>query len=83
MAALANRVKPVENLPKNPTTRPFLWLIVDETGPAQIIRVVRGLGNGLDAKALEAVQQWRFQPARKDGKPVNVRISVEVGFHLS
>ena len=59
-----------------------LWLIVDETGHPRNIRVVRGLGNGLDAKAVEAVEQWRFQPALKDGRPVNVQISVEVGFHL-
>jgi protein TonB len=60
----------------------ILWLIVDETGKPRNIKVVRGLGYGLDAKAVEAVQQWRFQPALKDGKPVNVQISVEVGFHL-
>jgi TonB family protein len=60
----------------------ILWLIVDDTGHPRNIRVVRGLGYGLDAKAVEAVQQWRFQPAMKDGKPVNVQISVEVGFHL-
>jgi TonB family protein len=60
----------------------ILWLIVDETGHPRNIRVVRGLGFGLDAKAVEAVQQWRFQPAMKDGKPVDVQISVEVGFHL-
>jgi len=28
------------------------------------------------------VKQWRFEPALKDGKPVNVQISVEVGFRL-
>lgn len=60
----------------------ILWLIVDEKGQPRNIRVVRGLGFGLDAKAIQAVQQWRFQPALKDGKPVNVQISVEVGFHL-
>jgi TonB family protein len=59
-----------------------LWLIVDEKGHPRNIRVVRGLGFGLDAKAIEAVRQWRFQPALKDGAPVNVQISVEVGFHL-
>ena len=59
-----------------------LWLIVDSTGKPRDIRVARGLGFGLDAKALEAVQQWRFQPALKDGKPVDVQISVEVEFHL-
>ncbi|MGA7400733.1 MAG: energy transducer TonB [Candidatus Sulfotelmatobacter sp.] len=59
-----------------------LWLIVDDQGHPRDIRVVRGLGFGLDSKAVEAVKQWRFQPAMKDGRPVNVQISVEVGFRL-
>src|SRR5258708_2057345 len=60
----------------------ILWLIVDDPGHPRDIRVVRGLGMGLDSKAIEAVKQWRFQPALKDGRPVNVQISVEVGFRL-
>lgn len=60
----------------------ILWLIVDSQGKPRDIRVVRGLGYGLDAKAVEAVRQWRFQPSLKDGKPVDVQISVEVAFHL-
>lgn len=59
-----------------------LSMIVDEQGHPRGLRVIRGLGFGLDAKALDAVRQWRFQPALKDGKPVNVQISVEVEFHL-
>ena len=59
-----------------------LWLIVDSSGHPRDIRVVRGLGFGLDAKALEAVKQWKFQPALKDGRPVDVQISVQVEFHL-
>lgn len=59
-----------------------LWLIVDSTGRPRDIRIQRGLGFGLDAKAVEAVKQWRFQPALKDGRPVDVQISVEVEFHL-
>ena len=59
-----------------------LWLIVDSTGHPRDIRVARGLGFGLDAKAIDAVKQWKFQPALKDGKPVDVQISVEVEFHL-
>ena len=37
---------------------------------------------GLDQKALEAVQQWRFDPATKDGRAIAVPISVEVSFKL-
>ncbi len=59
-----------------------LWLIVDQQGHPRDIRVSRGLGYGLDARAIEAVKQWRFQPAMKDGQPVNVQISVEVEFRL-
>jgi protein TonB len=59
-----------------------LWLIVDAAGNPRDIRVVHGLGFGLDAKAVEAVKRWRFDPALKDGRPVNVQISVEVEFRL-
>jgi periplasmic protein TonB len=60
----------------------ILWMIVDDQGHPRDIRLVRGLGFGLDARAIDAVKQWRFQPAMKDGHPVNVQISVEVGFKL-
>jgi protein TonB len=59
-----------------------LWLIVDAAGRPRDIRVVHGLGYGLDAKAMEAVQKWRFDPALKEGKPVSVQISIEVEFKL-
>ena len=59
-----------------------LSLIVDETGVAQQIKVSRSLGMGLDQKAIEAVQRWRFRPGMKDGKPVPVYATVEVNFRL-
>ena len=36
----------------------------------------------LDEKAIEAVNQWKFEPAQKDGRPVAVAINVEVQFRL-
>lgn len=59
-----------------------LWLIVGADGKPHDIRIARSLGLGLDEKAIEAVQHWRFEPAKKDGKPVAVQINVEVNFHL-
>jgi len=59
-----------------------LSLTVGPDGLPRDIRIARSLGMGLDEKAIEAVQQWRFQPALKDGKPVAVAINVEVQFRL-
>jgi protein TonB len=59
-----------------------LWLVVGPDGKPRDIRVLRTLGLGLDEKAIEAVKNWRFEPAMKDGKPVAVQINVEVNFHL-
>lgn len=60
----------------------MISVIIDPQGNPQSPRVVRRLGMGLDEKALEAVMKYRFKPARKDGKPVAVRISVMVNFRL-
>jgi len=59
-----------------------LWLVVGPDGRPRDIRVSRPLGMGLDQKAVEAVQRWRFEPAMKDGRPVAVQINVEVNFRL-
>jgi TonB family protein len=58
-------------------------LIVDSQGNPQNIHVVRALGMGLDEKAIEAIKQYKFRPAMKDGKtPVPVMITIEVDFRL-
>jgi TonB family protein len=59
-----------------------LAMIVGPDGKPRDIRVQRGLAMGLDQKAIEAVRQWRFEPATKDGRAVAVQISVEVSFKL-
>ncbi|HEY1806340.1 MAG TPA: TonB family protein [Terracidiphilus sp.] len=58
-------------------------LIVDAQGNPQDIHVARALGMGLDEKAIEAIQKYKFKPAMKDGKtPVPVMITIEVDFRL-
>jgi TonB family protein len=59
-----------------------LYCEVTERGVCQNIKVVRALGLGLDEKAIEAVQKWRFRPGYKDGKPVTVAATIEVNFRL-
>ena len=56
--------------------------IVDTDGMPQHVRTKRKLGMGLDEKAIEAVQQYRFQPSTLHGKPVAVAITIEVNFRL-
>lgn len=59
-----------------------LSLVVGPDGKPRDVKVARSLGLGLDEKAIEAVNQWKFEPAEKDGKPVAALISVEVTFRL-
>jgi protein TonB len=59
-----------------------LWVVVGPDGRVHDMRVSRPLGLGLDEKALEAVKQWRFEPAHKDGQAVAVQVNVEVNFRL-
>jgi protein TonB len=56
-------------------------LVVSSKGIPKDVRVVKGLDKDFDQSTVEAVEQWRFAPAQKDGKPVAVRISLEIAFH--
>src|SRR5262249_33786620 len=49
-------------------------------GEVQILRVVKGLGYGLDEKAIEAVKSWKFAPATRNGAPVDAVTQVDVDF---
>ena len=59
-----------------------IQMIVTFEGLPKEPKVLSGLGETQDKKAVEAVEQWRFKPATKDDKPVSVRVTVEVNFHL-
>ena len=60
----------------------ILALVVDDQGRPQNLKILRSLGLGLDQKAIEAVEKWRFKPGMKDGKPVPVMATIEVNFRL-
>jgi protein TonB len=60
----------------------LLSLIVTEEGLPADIQVLRPLDHGLTEKAMDAVWQYKFQPAIRDGVPVAVRITIEINFHL-
>jgi TonB family protein len=57
-------------------------LIVDAKGRPQNVHVLRGVGMGLDEKAIKAVKQYKFKPAMEGGKPVPVGLNVEINFQI-
>jgi TonB family protein len=57
-----------------------LRVIVDEQGKPKVADIVTPIGYGLDQSAIDAVNQWDFEPARKDGKGVKVYFRVRVNF---
>ena len=59
-----------------------LSIEVDTSGKPARLAVVSGLGLGLNEKAMEAVAQWRFRPAFRDGKPIPTSARIEVNFRL-
>lgn len=60
----------------------LLKVTVTENGDVANVQVTKGLGSGLDEKAVEAVRTWKFKSGTKDGTPVSSEINVEVSFHL-
>lgn len=60
------------------TVQVTIW--VDRNGNPSHVHVTRGPSMGLDEKAVQAVRQYKYKPAMKDGKPVMVELNVEVKF---
>jgi TonB family protein len=56
--------------------------VVRSDGMVGNVKVMQGLGGGLDQRAIDAVRQWRFSPARRFGTPVDVMVEVAVEFKL-
>jgi periplasmic protein TonB len=59
-----------------------LEIVVRRDGSVGEVTLLQGLGAGLDQRAIAAVRQWRFDPARRRGTPVDVIVEVAVEFTL-
>ena len=59
-----------------------LEIIVRNDGSVGDVKMLKRLGAGLDERAVQAVKQWRFAPARRLGSPVDVVVEVAVEFKL-
>jgi TonB family protein len=53
-----------------------------KVGTVTVARSLDGGTFGLDQEAVKAAKQWTFKPGRKNGKPVAVRISIELMFRF-
>jgi periplasmic protein TonB len=59
-----------------------LEIVVRRDGAVGDVKLLQGLGAGLDQRAIDAVRQWRFAPAQRQGVPVDVIVEVAVEFKL-
>jgi TonB family protein len=59
-----------------------LEIVVRADGSVGDVAILQRLGSGLDQRAVDAVRQWRFSPARRFGTPVDVLVEVAVEFKL-
>ena len=59
-----------------------LEIVVRSDGAVGDVKVLQGLGGGLDRRAIDAVRGWRFNPAKRYGTPVDVMVEVAVEFKL-
>jgi TonB family protein len=60
-----------------------LEVVFSASGAVQVVKVVRGLGHGLDQAAEQAAGQIRFRPGTRDGVPVDTRATIHIMFELT
>ncbi len=60
----------------------ILQTIINKEGLIENVKVLKGLPLGLSEAAVSAVEQWKYQPATLDGKPVAVYFNLTIHFRL-
>jgi len=61
----------------------LLDVVFSATGQIRVVRVVRGLGHGLDESAVRAAEQIQFKPALRDGHPTDSEAVLHIVFQLA
>ena len=59
-----------------------LRAIIDEEGRVESLEALEGLSHGLTEAAMDAIREWRFEPAKLEGEPVSVFFELTVNFRL-
>ncbi len=60
-----------------------LYAVIHRDGSVNSVRVVRGLDPRLDERAVKALLRWQFDPARRNGSPVDLEALVQIPFSLN
>jgi TonB family protein len=60
-----------------------LQVIFQASGTIRVVRVVQGLGHGLDEAAQQAALRVRFKPAKRGGVPVDTNATIKISFELT
>ena len=61
----------------------LLEVVLEASGRLHVVKIVRGLGHGLDDAAVHAAEQIRFKPALKDGQPSDSTAVLHIIFQLA
>src|SRR5580658_147360 len=61
----------------------LLEVVLEASGKLRVVRVVHGLGHGLDDNAVKAAEQIHFKPAMKDGQPTDSTVVLHIIFQLA
>lgn len=60
----------------------ILYAVIRRDGSVDSIQLVRGIDDQLDANAMQALAQWKFRPAERDGMPVELEAVVHIPFRF-
>jgi protein TonB len=71
---------PLQLMRQNVSGTVILYAVIRADGTVGNVRVLRGVDDRLDRFASEAVAQWKFDPATKDGTPVDVEATFQIPF---
>jgi TonB family protein len=58
-------------------------VVFEASGKLRVLRLVRGLGHGLDENAVRAAEQIRFKPALREGQPADSTATLHIIFQLA
>jgi TonB family protein len=61
----------------------LLEVVLEASGSLHVVRLVRGLGHGLDDNAVKAAEKIHFKPAMKDGQPADSTVVLHIIFQLA